>query len=69
MRFTAACVAALASVASAVPGWFDAAGQGVSVADASPVPGANPLTFCYDDRSKDLIEITSVDLDPNPPAA
>lgn len=68
MRFNTLCASvALAGVASAVPGWFDAAGQDVIANDADKVPGTNPLTFCNADRSKDLVTIEKVDLNPNPP--
>ena len=32
------------------------------------VPGKNPLNFCEDPKDN-IVEITSVDLDPNPPEA
>ncbi|KAI1850108.1 hypothetical protein JX265_003481 [Neoarthrinium moseri] len=68
MRFNVACVAALASVASALPSWFDSQDV-VALDDAKKVPGANPLTYCQEQHDDDIVKITSVDLLPNPPEA
>lgn len=36
--------------------------------DAIDVPGKNPLSFCKDSKVEDFIlDLKSVDLDPNPP--
>lgn len=35
--------------------------------DDLKIPGESPLEFCPGDHSKDLVEITKVDLSPNPP--
>lgn len=36
--------------------------------EPNKIPGDNPLTFC-DDPKAYLLEISNVDLDPNPPSA
>lgn len=69
MRFNVACVAALAGIASALPGWFGDAQEVVAFDDDKKVPGENPLTYCDASHPNDIIEITKVDLLPNPPAA
>ncbi|KAH6659523.1 ML domain-containing protein [Truncatella angustata] len=67
MRFNVACVAALAGVASARPGWFDESQEVVALDDAKKVPGENPLTYCDANHPNDIVTITNVDLSPNPP--
>ncbi|KAI0132560.1 ml domain-containing protein [Xylariales sp. AK1849] len=72
MRLNVACVAALsaAGVASALPGWFGSNDQvSVSDDDKKNVPGKNPLTYCQEEHKNDIVEISSVDLLPNPPEA
>ncbi|KAI1342366.1 phosphatidylinositol/phosphatidylglycerol transfer protein [Xylariaceae sp. FL0016] len=66
MKFSATSVAAFAGLASALPGggWF---GNDISTSDAKAVPGDSPLVFCDSDHSKDIVQIESVDLLPNPP--
>ncbi|OCL09269.1 phosphatidylglycerol/phosphatidylinositol transfer protein precursor [Glonium stellatum] len=58
--------AVLTATVSARSPWLN--GNQVSVQDATDVPGENPLLFCSD-ASTDILEIDSIDLDPNPPQA
>lgn len=37
------------------------------IAEGNRVHGNNPLEYCTADTSRDLLEINSVDLSPNPP--
>ena len=37
--------------------------------DDNKVPGESPLELCPGDHDKDLVQIESVDLSPNPPKA
>lgn len=70
MRFSP-IVLALAVTASA-RNVFRTGGQSLVKRDDDSdlkVPGENPLEFCYDDHSKDLITIDEVTLSPNPPQA
>ncbi|KAF1987503.1 hypothetical protein K402DRAFT_392766 [Aulographum hederae CBS 113979] len=54
-----------AALALADPSIFGAQQQ-VHLSDDLKVPGDNPLYYCSDPRD-DIIQIKSVDLDPNPP--
>lgn len=69
MRFNVAYVAALAGVASALPGWFDNTQEVVALDDDKKVPGENPLSYCDASHPNDIVKITNVDLLPNPPEA
>jgi hypothetical protein len=69
MRFNLACAAALAGAAVALPGWFDNDQDVVAFDDDKKVPGKNPLTYCDANHPDDIVEITNVDLLPNPPEA
>ncbi|UKZ73604.1 hypothetical protein TrVFT333_001252 [Trichoderma virens FT-333] len=66
MRFSttvAYLATCLAAPATALAIW----GESASALDASlKVPGENPIEFCNADRDDDLIQITKVDLAPNP---
>ncbi|KAK9774765.1 putative Phosphatidylglycerol/phosphatidylinositol transfer protein [Seiridium cardinale] len=69
MRCNVAYVAALAGVASALPGWFDNTQDVVTFDDDKKVPGENPLSYCDASHPDDIVKITNVDLSPNPPEA
>lgn len=56
-------------LATAVSARSSIFGSSVNVApydDALKVPGESPLQFCEDPKD-DILELKSVDLDPNPP--
>lgn len=65
MRFLAlATTALLASNVSAR--FFESSSSLRTAEDDLAVPGENPLQHCADPKD-DILKITSVDLDPNPP--
>jgi hypothetical protein len=60
-------LAALYSAASALSIY---GGDQTAIAnDDLKIPGDSPLELCEGDHSDDLLKITSVDLEPNPPEA
>lgn len=67
MRFLAVLTTAfLATAASARGGFF---GSSIDIApfeESLKVPGENPLQHCQDPKD-DILDLESVDLDPNPP--
>jgi hypothetical protein len=69
MRFSHLLPLMLAGPAvSALPSFFDGTSQQIPlVDDAHSVPGDNPLNFCADPKNY-ILDITKVDLDPNPPS-
>ena len=60
-------LALLGATASARSLWTSSNNQH-ALEEAFPVPGDNPLQFCAEPKDQ-ILEIDSVDLSPNPPAA
>ncbi|KAG6034930.1 hypothetical protein E4U41_006294 [Claviceps citrina] len=69
MRVSAAILAALAAPSAALSLWSGDAQKGVSPNEDLKIPGQSPLEFCAGKKTDGYIEINSVDLSPNPPAA
>lgn len=70
MRFSAALTCLVACAAPITAAALNGR-SGVKAADDDDhkVPGESPLQLCPGEHDKDLIEIESVDLTPNPPKA
>lgn len=71
MRFSSILAAlTFSSSISAAALWGGSSNDQLVLADDEPlkVPGANPLVFC-ENPEKNLLTISKVDLDPNPPEA
>ena len=67
MRFLSVLATAfLAASASARSSIFGNSIEVLPFEDSHPVPGENPLQHCQDPKD-DILELESVDLDPNPP--
>lgn len=70
MRFSAvaACLTAALAPAAALS-VFNGDAPNTLGDDDHKVPGESPLELCPGDHDKDLVEIKSVNLSPNPPKA
>lgn len=64
MKFFATVVALYAASAYGIG--LDFGGNQVAIKEDYKVPGDNPLYFCEDPKDY-ILDITKVDLDPNPP--
>lgn len=67
MRLSAVLIALTAGVAHA--GFGLSFGGGVALDDKLKIPGDSPLELCPKSHEQDTIEISNVDLVPNPPQA
>lgn len=68
MKLLTAALALFVSTAYCGFGVSFGGSQAPLVDDKVKVPGDNPLYFCSDPKD-DILDITKVDLDPNPPKA
>jgi len=69
MKFSAALVALLSATPTLGRSLFGSSQDVIASDDDHKIPGKSPLELCPKDHDDDIIEITSVDLLPNPPEA
>lgn len=69
MRFAAVVALAFGLAPASALSLFRGDDQRVVIQDNLDVPGDSPLKYCEENREGDIITITKVDLDPNPPQA
>lgn len=48
-------------------GAFNYTYEEIDMSDKNKIPGDNPLYLCEGDHDEDIVKITQIDLDPNPP--
>lgn len=69
MRPSVAVLSALVAPSAALSIWGGGVRKGISPNEDLKIPGESPLEYCPNKKADDYIEIKSVDLSPNPPAA
>ena len=60
------CAAPLSATAQSLP-FFGSSQSPIQTKEIKYVEGNNPLQYCQEDTSGDILQIESVDLTPNPP--
>ena len=69
MKVAAALLSAFLASSSALSLFGGGSPDAISATGDSKVPGESPLEYCTGQETKEYVEINSVDLVPNPPAA